>query len=211
MRQKKQMKMLGLLGLLAALPIISACAGNKGSDESRKEKMVQSVSVVQPITGTWINLAYKDVRNKYTNPQHFDNMDPKLWTAKVRELANMGIEYLVFMEVANEGKAYYPSKLMPWLYNCEFRTSNQFIKDRIRFCNYLYWAAPTCDWVATDFNIQNFNRWETITLPFNVYLSEDYPDYHPGSYTSFNMRLEIDPEIARNFAFDNIRICRKGD
>ena len=42
-------------------------------------------------------------------------MDPKLWTAKVRELANMGIEYLVFMEVANEGKAYYPSKLMPWL------------------------------------------------------------------------------------------------
>ena len=57
--------MLGLLGLLAVLPIISACAGNKGSDESRKEKMVQSVSVVQPITGTWINLAYKDVRNKY--------------------------------------------------------------------------------------------------------------------------------------------------
>ena len=47
----------------------------------------------------------------------FRNMDPKLWTAKVRELANMGIEYLVFMEVANEGKAYYPSKLMPWLYN----------------------------------------------------------------------------------------------
>lgn len=32
------MKMLGLLGLLAVLPIISACAGNKGSDESRKEK-----------------------------------------------------------------------------------------------------------------------------------------------------------------------------
>ena len=64
MRQKKQMKMLGLLGLLAALPIISACAGNKGSDESRKEHMVQSVSVVQPNTGTWINLAYNDLRNK---------------------------------------------------------------------------------------------------------------------------------------------------
>ena len=50
MRQKKQMKMWGLLGLLAALPIISVWAGNNGSDESRKEKMVQSVSVVQPIT-----------------------------------------------------------------------------------------------------------------------------------------------------------------
>ena len=123
MRQKKQMKMWGLLGLLAALPIISVWAGNNGSDESRKEKMVKSVSVIQPITGTWINLAYKDVRNKYTNPQHFDNTDPKLWTAKVRELANMGIEYLVFMEVANEGKAYYPSKLMPWVYSRPLRIS----------------------------------------------------------------------------------------
>ena len=129
MRQKKQMKMWGLLGLLAALPIISVWAGNNGSDESRKEKMVKSVSVIQPITGTWINLAYKDVRNKYTNPQHFDNTDPKLWTAKVRELANMGIEYLVFMEVANEGKAYYPSKLMPWVYNDKLQSPVDAILD----------------------------------------------------------------------------------
>lgn len=121
--------MWGLLGLLAALPIISVWAGNNGSDESRKEKMVKSVSVIQPITGTWINLAYKDVRNKYTNPQHFDNTDPKLWTAKVRELANMGIEYLVFMEVANEGKAYYPSKLMPWVYNDKLQSPVDAILD----------------------------------------------------------------------------------
>lgn len=91
--------------------------------------MVKSVSVIQPITGTWINLAYKDVRNKYTNPQHFDNTDPKLWTAKVRELANMGIEYLVFMEVANEGKAYYPSKLMPWVYNDKLQSPVDAILD----------------------------------------------------------------------------------
>lgn len=25
-------------------------------------------SAVKPVTGTWINLAYQDVRNKYTNP-----------------------------------------------------------------------------------------------------------------------------------------------
>lgn len=55
---------------------------------------------MKPVTGSWINLAYKDVRNKYTNPQSFDNMDPKLWEAKVRELSAMGIEYLVLMEVA---------------------------------------------------------------------------------------------------------------
>ena len=70
-----------------------------------------------PITGTWINLAYKDVRNKYTNPQSFDNTDPALWQAKVRELHSMGIHYLILMEVANEGKAFYPSKIMEPCYD----------------------------------------------------------------------------------------------
>ena len=46
---------------------------------AQKKKNVQSTSMVQPITGTWINLAYKDVRNKYTNPQNFDNNDPQLY------------------------------------------------------------------------------------------------------------------------------------
>lgn len=77
----------------------------------------RSEKKVKPITGTWINLPYKDVRNKYTNPLPFDNTDPVLWKTKVRELAKMGIEFLVLMEVANEGKAYYPSQLMPPAYN----------------------------------------------------------------------------------------------
>lgn len=71
---------------------------------------------VKPITGTWINLAYQDVRNKYTNPLYFDNVNSKIWRQKVKELSEMGIEYIVFMAVANEGKAYYPSKMMPHVY-----------------------------------------------------------------------------------------------
>ena len=110
----KQLKTLGL-ALLAVMSTQSMQAEVMGV--AQKKKNVQSTSMVQPITGTWINLAYKDVRNKYTNPQNFDNNDPQLWAAKVREMSAMGIEYLVFMEVANEGKAYYPSKIMPWLYD----------------------------------------------------------------------------------------------
>lgn len=110
----KQLKTLGL-ALLAVMSTQSMQAEVMGA--AQKKKNVQSTSMVQPITGTWINLAYKDVRNKYTNPQNFDNNDPQLWAAKVREMSAMGIEYLVFMEVANEGKAYYPSKIMPWLYD----------------------------------------------------------------------------------------------
>lgn len=75
-----------------------------------------STVVVKPINGTWINLIYQDVRNKYTNPKSFDNADPEMWREKVKELSEIGVEYLVFMAVANEGKSYYPSKIMPWAY-----------------------------------------------------------------------------------------------
>lgn len=75
-----------------------------------------------PITGTFVNLAYQDVRNKYTNPPYIDNTDPGMWAAKVAEMKEMGMEYLVFMAVANDEKAYYPSRLMPWHYPAD-RTS----------------------------------------------------------------------------------------
>lgn len=69
-----------------------------------------------PVTGTFVNLPYQDVRNKYTNPPYIDNTDPQMWAAKIAEMHEMGMEYLVFMSVANECKAYYPSKLMEWHY-----------------------------------------------------------------------------------------------
>lgn len=42
---------------------------------------------------------------------------PTLWRTKIHELADMGIEYLIFMAVANEGKAYYDSLIMPAAYD----------------------------------------------------------------------------------------------
>ena len=63
----KQLKTLGL-ALLAVMSTQSMQAEVMGAAQ---KKNVQSTSMVQPITGTWINLAYKDVRNKYTNPQNF--------------------------------------------------------------------------------------------------------------------------------------------
>lgn len=130
---------------------------------------------------------------------------------------NNDSEYFGWWYIAERGDIQYTTDMLGeetcknYVVKCEFRTSNQFIENRIKFCNYLYWAAPTCDWNASDFVVQKYNQWETITLPFTVIKSPDYPDNYPGSYTSFNMRLEIDPTLARDFAFDNIRICRKGD
>ena len=70
--------------ILSALMMISVTlssamtfAGKVTSGKQKKEKTeVSALLGVKPITGTWINLAYKDVRNKYTNPQGFDKTAP---------------------------------------------------------------------------------------------------------------------------------------
>ena len=82
-----------------------------------------------PITGTFLNLPYQDVRNKYTNPPRMSGTDPHMWEAKVDEMSKMGMEYLVIMAVANEGKAYYPSGLMPWRYETGCKSPVDAIMD----------------------------------------------------------------------------------
>lgn len=96
-----------------------------------------------------------------------------------------------------------------YVIKCEFYTANQFVDGKIKFFNYLFWDAAPMEWEPSDFVFQNFNRWETITLPFKRNYSDTYKENM--YYHSFNMRIEIDQSIARNFAFDNIRVCKKGD
>lgn len=103
--------------------------GVVGYAQNQQPAIRSSANGVLPITGTWINLAYQDVRNKYTNPAHFDNTDPQMWEQKIEELSKMGVEYLVFMAVANEGKSFYPSKLMPRAYAESKRSPVEAILD----------------------------------------------------------------------------------
>ena len=95
--------------LASTLLVICGCADQGKTSEICS---VSEVSETLPVTGTFINLPYQDVRNKYTNPQHLDYTDPDMWKTKIAEMKKMGIEYLIFMSVANEGKSYYPSRLM---------------------------------------------------------------------------------------------------
>ena len=90
---------------------------------------VTSLAQTLPVTGTFINLPYQDVRNKYPNPEGVDGTDPHMWAAKVAEMGEMGMEYLVFMSVANECKAYYPSKLMDWHYPADRQSPVDAIMD----------------------------------------------------------------------------------
>ena len=106
---------------ICSLLLLSAAfaAGCRSTDTTAVSTYAEAAVLcekVLPVTGTFLNLAYQDVRNKYTNPPGSDNTDPALWRAKVSEMKKMGMEYLVLMAVANEGLSYYPSSLMEWQY-----------------------------------------------------------------------------------------------
>ncbi len=71
---------------------------------------------IKPVTGTFLNFFWQDERNNYMNQRNVDQTNPDHWACKVEELHEMGVDYLIFMAVANEGKAIYPSKFMERAY-----------------------------------------------------------------------------------------------
>ena len=108
------------LFLLFAAALSISCVNNKSSVRTEKESV--TVEQALPVTGTFLNLVYQDVRNRYTNPPAVDYTDPLLWHAKVDEMKKMGMEYLVLMAVANEGRSFYPSALMSPAYNARLQS-----------------------------------------------------------------------------------------
>lgn len=123
--------MRNIIAITFTLLSFSFASCNSSSQSSQVLSTHQNVEVesVLPITGTFLNLPYQDVRNKYTNPLAMDYTSPDFWTAKVGEMSRMGMEYLVLMAVANEGQSYYPSKLMPWVYNPALKSPVDAIMD----------------------------------------------------------------------------------
>ena len=107
--------------LILSIFLLYSC-GDQSSDSFADSDAKICVESALPVTGTFLNLVYQDVRNKYTNPPAVDYTDPILWHAKVDEMKKMGMEYLVLMAVANEGRTYYPSGLMPPAYNASLQS-----------------------------------------------------------------------------------------
>lgn len=100
----KTLKLVSLRNIMIAVFVLIAYSSAQAQNSAKHVK------------GTWINFAWQDERNKYMNPDGTDLTSPDLWRLKMKELSEMGIEYVIIMYVANEGRSFYPSVFLPPAY-----------------------------------------------------------------------------------------------
>ncbi len=67
---------------------------------------------VLPIEGSWISILFDDRRHHYWNEQ-CRAYSAEQWAAAVRDVADLGMEYLVLKSVAKGGEAFYDTPLLP--------------------------------------------------------------------------------------------------
>jgi len=68
---------------------------------------------IKPIVGSWFEFEHHNqVEGKYWNSTLRQFTDEQ-WKAKIREISDAGMTYLVLLAVAYEGKTYYPSEIFP--------------------------------------------------------------------------------------------------
>lgn len=76
-------------------------------------KSINGNSKIKPIEGSWFEFQHHSaMEGKYWD-QTLKNFTADQWNRKVKEIAEAGIEYLVLLHVAIDGKTFYPSKLLP--------------------------------------------------------------------------------------------------
>jgi hypothetical protein len=102
-----------LIAALAFLLSFAACSSPvKQAPEPPPQSSRRSIDRIKPISGTLINIQWPDARYKYMNEQQAAYTCDD-WALKVSEMAEIGIRYIVFQSVAQGGKAFYRSNLMP--------------------------------------------------------------------------------------------------
>lgn len=93
------------LGAGAALLSLNSGCRNLGSPTSRK---------IQPIRGSWISVWWDDRRHFYWNDPCLQ-FTAEQWQLAVKDVAELGFEYLVLLAIAKGGKAFYDTPLLPKL------------------------------------------------------------------------------------------------
>ena len=71
-----------------------------------------SEGLVKPIKGTWFSIYWYDRRHYYWNEACLRYNDEQ-WDLLIREMAELGLEYLVLCNVASHGYSIYDSNVLP--------------------------------------------------------------------------------------------------
>lgn len=69
-------------------------------------------SLIKPIVGSWFSIYWYDRRHYYWNDACIKYSDAQ-WDALIKDMADLGMEYLVMCNVASNGYAVYDSKVLP--------------------------------------------------------------------------------------------------
>ena len=92
----------------SGLALASACMSGKLQAFDYKKNLN-----VKPIIGSWFEFKHhSDVEGTYWNPA-FASFSDEQWKALIKDISSLGMEYLVLLSVADNGKTLYPSKLQP--------------------------------------------------------------------------------------------------
>ena len=71
-------------------------------------------NTAKPIKGSWISIWWDDQRHFYWNDTCL-NFTTEQWRHAVKDVAELGMEYLVLLAIAKGGKAFYDTPLLPKL------------------------------------------------------------------------------------------------
>ena len=88
---------------LATAPFATSCASRPSPRGTTK-----------PIRGSWISVWWDDRRHFYWNDTCL-RFTAEQWHAAVKDVADLGMEYLVLLAIAKGGKAFYDTPLLPRL------------------------------------------------------------------------------------------------
>ena len=92
---------------------LSGCLSAPTSISSPASTFALNNATVKPFIGSWFEFEHHNQNEgKYWNPI-VSKFTSDQWKAKIKEMHEAGMEYLVLLAVAYDGKAYYPSKLQP--------------------------------------------------------------------------------------------------
>ena len=92
---------LGATGLIAPNTLLANTLSNPGNAK------------IKPISGSWFEFQHLNIEEGYYWDPALKNFTAEQWKEKVREIKEIGMEYLVLMGVAAFGYAFYPTKLAP--------------------------------------------------------------------------------------------------